>query len=397
MDFFKSVFEALAAEAQSQIAQAMTQPPQGVVQVPVNTGKLTATQARNAAAANDQPTEESKAKPKPQAAERNAQTCSKKLEDDRLTQETSSLLSTIGLINEFPRPSTFVERWVKLDDLLREHGVPTSDLQSALNLLVLYRGSESREERKAKVVAWSLELEKDDGLGGIYNTSTATARRFQPDIRYFPWEVVRVRDVIARNLKTRTRRDPASLKPGTIATSPLELMEFNSNLLASQANQLIEKHKDIDLTDISVQRMSFDDLRVYLDNLNKAPVKRSGWSLTEVLAKSVKAKENDAAPQSKPPIPLPAKEPAKSTRACKKLSADCLQLWVSRELPCKFCKKKIIEPCPQCNQDIAASSCLLLYECRHLVHKNCVAVSHIQLNRCPQCLKTFNTPPTQLN
>jgi hypothetical protein len=345
-----------------------------------------------------QPTEaKPKPAPKPKAKKAKPEYSLKKHKDDRITEETAYVLGVVGLMHNFPNPSNFVDRWKKLDDLLRMHGVSTTDLHSALNLILLYRGSEPVKTREAKIKAWANEFEQDDGLESKYDEARGTVCGMQFGFNLYDWGVVKMRDAMARNLKKRAQFDVATLKPGTIASLPKELMEVNTELLACQAKELIERHNDIDLTDSSVQTMSFKDLRVYLDNRKLATLKRSGWSLTEVIAKSVKTKENASAPQPKPPAALPGKEVAKKARACRKLSLNCVQLWVSRELPCKSCKMKVIEPCIQCNQDIAASSCLLFYECSHLMHKNCVAASHYRENRCPECWKSFKSPPTQLN
>jgi hypothetical protein len=397
--FFKSLFGSGASSSDPSPSETKTPPPQQPSKanetVPAQTThrELTASKPN---ATNKEP-EETKARPafKPPVCEATPLQSSKKHEDDRVTADIAFLMNKIGLMREFPSPATFVERWNRLDDLLRQHGVPTSDLESALNLLALYRGSESRNERKGKIVAWAAELEKDDGNEELYCLGKDTV--FGSSSKLYGWGVVRLRDVIARNLKERASRDTATLKPGTIASSPLELLEFNSKLLASQANQLMERHKDIDLNDPSVQTLGFDDLRAYLENRSKAPVKRQGAALVDIVAKSVKASQEQAAPQAKKSEVPAVQAAAKNSRACRKLSLNCLQLWISRELPCKFCKKKIIDPCTQCNQDIAASSSSLFYQCGHFVHKSCVAASHIQQNRCPQCLKASKSPPTQLN
>jgi hypothetical protein len=185
--------------------------------------------------------------------------------------------------------------------------------------------------------------------------------------------------------------------PSDAVWPALALMDVNSNLEPEQALRLVNMHKDIELNDPLVQTLDFYELREYLNNRSRAPVKRQATGFVDSVAKSVKQSQKQTAPQAKKSEVPAVQAPAKKARACRKLSLNCLQLWVSRELPCKFCKRIINKPCAQCNLDIAASSCSLFYQCGHFMHKNCVAASHIQSNRCPECLKSSKAPPTQLN
>jgi len=346
-----------------------------------------------------------------------------KAADDKLVVTTADLLSRLRLIQKFQGQEAFIERWMRLDEVLREHRVQRNDMHSALNLLLLYRGSESKNERAEKIKSWCVELKNsnsDDEF--LYESGLQEARAVFPDVQFYDWGVLKLKDILARNLKRRVHNRPSSsLRPGTLAAIPADLMEVNLKLKAFQANLLFNEFKGIDLSEPEVHRLDFDTLRLYLQSRSKispskrssshlpletkiSPAKRPGETLHDVVVKTPKLKEGSNAPsQTGTPIlnppPVIKEQPTifKRVRSCRKVSLDCLQKWVNRDLPCKFCKKKIFDPCTQCRQDIAASSVILFFECRHFMHKSCVASAHAKQKKCPQCLKPYKAPPVQLN
>jgi hypothetical protein len=188
-----------------------------------------------------------------------AGTMLRKEREDALIRKVAQQLEETDLFEELPSPSTFVQRWQKLNALLRSHGLPNESNEYIWLLFYLYRGSESRAQCKARYKYWKKKCVKLEELHIIWNSG----KDYQTG---YSWGDVLVRDVVARSLDLRAQVDSASLSPGDTATAPLDLLEVNVKLLGYQANQLLRSHTSIDLNDPSVQTLGFDDLRAYLDN-----------------------------------------------------------------------------------------------------------------------------------
>jgi hypothetical protein len=301
-----------------------------------------------------------------------------------LTVETANVLKNFGLLTETDTYEGVIERWSKLDQVLREHRVPRSDLFSAINLLHLYRGSESKAERAAKMRSWSEELERRDCREDLYSLGVTEVRKLQPQLQFLEWEVVRLKDILARNLKERSTADWSTLKAGAVAVLPVELMEVNPKLKAYQANQLLKEFSNIELSDPLLQVLDFEALRPHLDS--RSPKKRP--ARLEKQPVKVSKLSQDQTTSDRKPVP--------NTRfnTCRKLSLQCLAKWVSRDLPCRFCRKVINDPCSQCGEFFAASHCIVYYECSHFMHKWCVSTL-ANKDRCPECQHTSTA--VQLN
>lgn len=314
--------------------------------------------------------------------------------DDRLTIALAGLLAKLGMMPRFLGYNSFVERWMRLDAVMREHKVRRDDLKSALNLLLLYRGSESKQERTDKIKQWCEELEEDDGYQEeLYNYGLNETSMSNPEAQFYEWGVLKLKDCLAQNLKKRVNSRKANIiKPGTIASIPAELMEGNLKLKMFQANALLKEFPEIDIGDPNFRKLNYDSLRIYLQNRGK-PSKRPAEPLSNPVIKKPKLKGTQSATET---IIEASANPIK-VRSCRKLSLDCLQKWVKRKLPCRFCKKKIYEPCSLCKKDIAASNSIMFFECRHFMHKTCVVKAHLKEKKCSQCLKAYKSAPIRLN
>jgi hypothetical protein len=303
-------------------------------------------------------------------------------EDSTLTVETANVLKNFGLLTETDTYDAVIERWNKLDQVLREHKVPRSDLFSAINLLHLYRGSESKAERAAKMRSWSEELERTDRREGLYNLGVAEVRKLKPHLQFLEWEVVRLKDILARNLKERSTPDCSSLKAGVEAGLPVELMEANPKLKAYQANQLLKEFSHIELSDPLLQVLDFAALRTHLEGRS---LKKRAARLEKQPVKVSKLTQDQTTSDRLPNMRF---------STCRQLSLQCLAKWVARDLPCRFCRRLINDPCVQCSEFFAASHCIVYYECSHFMHKWCVSTL-ANKDRCPQCQHTSTA--VQLN